>query len=207
MAETAGTTLSFHVSGPRPTTAIRSSLPVTGTITGGSVVIVPQVELRIGVTLQGRPAAPDDRWIIPVEVWLHTPGTPWNEDPGNGSLFYFQTYTNNEGVIVLMVDPGTYDIRVKGLTTLKNLSTDVNVSPPGPVEVSLGTLIEGDVNGDNMVTGMDYSAIIMCFGYEVDDPLAPAPTPRCDFNNDGYVTGMDYSAIIMNFGLGGADIE
>ena len=58
-----------------------------------------------------------------------------------------------------------------------------------------------------LVTVLDYSGVIMCFGYEMDAPTAPGPTPMCDFNNDGYVTGLDYSRVIMNFGLGGADIE
>jgi hypothetical protein len=206
MTETEGTTLSFHATGLRTTMASLSFADVTGNCIDGDVVIAPEVLLRISVSLQGRPAAPNDRWIIPVEVWLHAPGAPWTEDEGNGSLYYFETQTTNEGVIELLVEPGTYDIRVKGQTTLKNLVTNVEVYA-GPVEVDLGTLVEGDVNGDNMVTGIDYSAVIMCFGYAVGDPGAPGPTPNCDFNNDGFVTGLDYSAIIMNFGLGGADIE
>jgi len=206
MAETASTALVFHTSGLRYTMAIRSFNDVTGTISGGEVTIVPCVPLNISVTLQGRPPAPNAQWIIPVEVWFHAPDAPWTEEVGNGSLFYFQTTTTNDGIIELCVEPGTYDIRVKGLTTLKNIAFNVDIYPPGTVEVDLGTLLEGDVNGDNMVTGLDYSAVIMCFGYAVDDPQAPVPTPRCDFNNDGYVTGLDYSAVIMNFGLGGADI-
>ncbi len=136
-----------------------------------------------------------------------SPGAPWTEVEDHGSLFYFDAQTSNAGIIELMVEPGTYDIRVKGTTTLKNLVTGVVANAPGPVEVDIGTLIEGDVNGDNMVTGLDYSAVIMCFGYEVSNPSSPEPTPMCDFNNDGYATGLDYSAVIMNFGLGGADIE
>ncbi len=165
------------------------------------------VSLRIVVALQGRPTPPDNSWIIPVDVWLHAPGATWTETEGHGCLYHFETQTSNEGIIELLVEPGTYDIRVKGLTTLKNLASGVEVSPPAPVEVNLGTLIEGDVNGDNVVTGMDYSGVIMCFGYAVDNTAAPEPTPNCDFNNDGYITGIDYSGLIMNFGLGGADIE
>ena len=122
------------------------------------------VSLKLSVTLQGRASPPDDSWVIPVDVWLHTPGDSWTEADGHGSLYHFETQTSNEGVIELAVVPGTYDIRVKGQTTLKNLLTDVDVSSPGPVEVDFGELTESDVNGDNRVTALDYSGVITNFG-------------------------------------------
>ena len=165
------------------------------------------VSLRIVVTLQGRFTPPNDQWIIPVEVWLHDPGAAWTEAEGHGCLYHFDTQTSNERIIELLVEPGTYDIRVKGRTTLKNLVTGVEVYPPGPVVVNLGALIEGDANGDNIVDEIDYSGVIWCFGYAVDNPEAPWGTPNCDFNNDGYVDEIDYSGVVINFGLSGADIQ
>lgn len=188
--------------------AVSTTITMNGSYSiTANFTIIAGVPVTLSVTLQGRPSPPNDQWIIPVNVWLHTPGAPWTEVKSHGSLHHFNTQTSNEGIIELMVVPGTYDIRVKGLTTLKNLLSGVEISLLGSVEVNIGTLIEGDVNGDNAVTGLDYSAVIMCFGYAVDETGAPAPTSMCDFNNDGYVTGLDYSAVIMNFGLGGADIE
>jgi hypothetical protein len=70
----------------------------------------------------------------------------------------------------------------------------------GMALVDFGTLLEGDINGDNSVSTLDYSAMVMCFGYATNDPQAPAPTAQCDLNGDGYITALDYSIILMNFG-------
>jgi hypothetical protein len=74
-------------------------------------------------------------------------------------------------------------------------------------EITMGTLYEGDTNDDNVVEGLDYSTVVMCFGKSVTDPAAPPQTPWCDFNNDSAVTGLDYSRLLANFGKYGSDME
>jgi len=71
--------------------------------------------------------------------------------------------------------------------------------------ITVGPLVQGDIDGDNTVSALDYSAMVMCFGYAVDDTSAPAPTANCDLNYDGYVSALDYSVLIKNFGQTGTE--
>jgi hypothetical protein len=96
-----------------------------------------------------------------------------------------------------MVPPGTYDIRVKGFTELKNELSNVVVAAPGPVNVNLGTLIEGDTNNDNVVDEQDISTLIANF-----DSLSAR---NCDFNSDGVADEQDISILISKFDIVGAD--
>jgi hypothetical protein len=174
-----------------------------GTVNGGNVTFttlpsITQATLNIAVTLEFRPSAPNSTWIIPAEVWLHANGTAWNATAVNdGALYHFNTNTTNTGIIQLMVPPGTYDVRVKGFTTLKNEFSNVVVGAPGPVNVNLGTLIEGDVNNDNVVDERDISTLIANF-----DSLSAR---NCDFNNDGVADEQDISILISKFDMVGAD--
>ena len=160
-----------------------------------------RVRVTLQVTLKGRPTPPHDRWAVPVTVWVHDTGTPWTVEvsDNHGAIACHQTSTNAEGNVGIGLEPGTYDIRIKGAATLMNLVENITVRE-GMALVDFGTLIEGDINGDNSVSTLDYSAMVMCFGYATNDPQAPAPTAQCDLNGDGYITALDYSIILMNFG-------
>ena len=181
------------------------TVAVASAITGSPDMILTtgtdRVRVILQVTLKGRPTPPHDRWVIPVTVWVHDTGVPWTEEAADnhGAIACYQVSTDAEGNVGIGLEPETYDIRVKGATTLMNLVESITVRQ-GMALVDFGTLIEGDINGDNCVSALDYSAMVMCFGYATNDPQAPAPTTQCDLNGDGYITALDYSTILMNFG-------
>jgi len=193
------------------TGAAASETVAIATATAGTVdMILTAGVTRLRVTLQaaleGRPAPPDDRWVVPVTVWVHDAGSPWTGEAAgaNGAIACYEVLTRSDGTIAIALAPGTYDIRVKGRTTLMNLVESIVVTE-GLAPVDIGTLVEGDIDGDNTVSALDRSAMVACFGYAVDDPSAPADTAACDLNSDGYVTALDYSAFIMNLGRTGAE--
>jgi hypothetical protein len=73
----------------------------------------------------------------------------------------------------------------------------------GPTDISFGTLLEGDANGDNCITILDFSLLRTAFGTCSTDDGFDA---RADFNEDGCITILDFSLLRTNFGLCG-DIE
>jgi len=186
------------------------TVTVASAVTGEPDMVLTSSSDRLRVNLQvtpdGRPALPDDCRTVPVTVWIHAAGSPWtaNTADSHGAVGCYQTYTDAEGIINIPLEPGAYDIRVKGTSTLMNLVEGVTVET-GMAPVTVGPLVQGDINGDNTVSALDYSAMVMCFGYAVDDTAAPAPTANCDLNNDGYVSALDYSVLIMNFGQTGTE--
>jgi len=165
-----------------------------------------RVPVTLQVTIEGRPAPPDDRWVIPVAVWVHDAGAPWTASTADrhGAVAYYQVSTGRDGTIHVALEPGTYDIRVRGTATLTNLVEGVTVEE-GMSPVEVGTLVQGDIDGDNSVGALDYSAMVTCFGYATDDPEAPASAAACDLNGDGFITALDYSTILLNFGQSGSE--
>jgi hypothetical protein len=203
------TPILFHTeAGLRKTAAIRE-VDVTGNISNGEVMVIEGVPATLTVNLEGRPAAPNAQWIIPVRVWVHNPGDPWdNEDADtvpNGAVLYIETWTDNQGRIQVTLPPGTWDLRVKGKTTLKVIKRNV-VATLGMGAVSMGTLYEGDTDDNNVVDGRDYSTVVLCYQTYTDHEPTLPQSQFCDFNNDGVVMGEDYSRLLANFLKKGADI-
>ena len=207
-----------HSAGDDVILEVRSGLESTATqtvtvadaVTGEPEMVLTadsdRIRVSLQVALEGRPAPPNERWIIPVTVWIHTAGTPWtaNTEDLHGAIDRYRTFTDAAGTITIALEPGTYDIRVEGDSTLMNLVEGVTVGT-GMAPVTVGSLVQGDINGDNTVNDLDYSAMVMCFGYAVGDTIAPALTVNCDLNNDGYISALDYSVMIMNFGRAGTE--
>ena len=185
-------------------------------VTFMTLALPPEAVLRITVNLQNRKQPEDpllpNPMVIPVEVWLHEPGEPWNDTLTNyGALYYYNTNTSFTGsydtaLIELNVPPGMYDIRVKGFNTLKNLLSGVVVSAPGPVDIDMGILIAGDANGSNSVDILDCSLVLKYFGYDPNAEDAPLGARLCDFNKSGSVDILDCSILLKNFGRTGADV-
>jgi len=97
------------------------------------------------------------------------------------------------------IEPGTYDIGVKGDTTLRRVTGDV-VLAAGPNTVDLGTLLAGDGNNDNVVNFLDLSLLVPTFGTCAG---GGAYNAAVDFNGDTCVTFIDLSLLATNFGTGG----
>jgi len=147
------------------------------------------------VTLQRQNPAPDPSWSVPLTVELYEVGqaTP---------AYSFTPTTNDNGEFTISgITPGTYEIAVKNSHTLQVVDTVIIVS--GGNNHAFGTLLEGDANDDNFVTGVDFSILSNAFGTcegetDFDD--------RADFNEDTCVTGVDFSLLSYNFQQSGENI-
>jgi PKD repeat protein len=154
---------------------------------------VPNAVLVGSVTLQGRPSAPNSRWVVPLRVSLTIPG----EDT---PAYQFEPITDQSGTFTITSDitPGTYEIRVKNSHTLQNKQT-VTLTR-GHNSIDFGELREGDANDDNYVTILDFSLLTSSFAKCEGDNDYNA---QADFNGDGCVTILDFSLLVSNFGQAG----
>ena len=130
------------------------------------------------VTLQGRPAAPNARWIVPLTVRI-------------GATNYAVTTDSSGYFTITGLAPSTYDICVKNSHTLSARRPGVTLVT-GVNAVDFGTLREGDANNDDFITIVDFS--ILATGF------LPSYDVRADFNQDGYVNINDFSLLSTNFG-------
>ena len=161
--------------------------PYRENITSDSQVFFPP-ELEGHVSFSGRGAAPCSTWIEPFVVMAFEPGNL------SHALWTANATTNNTGVFTIPgLTPGAYDIGIKNWTCLSELATNVTLSAGNTTVVDFGTTREGDSNGNDAVTGMDFSILNGVFN------TAPPGNPNCDFNRDGAVTGMDFSLLNGNF--------
>ncbi|MEM7798347.1 MAG: dockerin type I domain-containing protein, partial [Chloroflexota bacterium] len=143
----------------------------------------------------GRGTAPDARWVEPVTVTMHAVGviTP---------TYSYSTTTDQSGQFTLSgMAPGTYDVAVKTPSSLRivqqlTLTAGNNVA-------NFGTVIGGDVNGDNAVTLLDFSILSASFNLAQGSPGYDA---RADLNNDGQVTALDFSILASNFNTTGQTV-
>jgi len=210
LTEIWSTQLVFHTIDPlRTTRIVRNGADVTGSISSGDITIIPGVPVTLTMSLQGRAAQHPEHNVIPVTVWVHSPGSLWDKNDNdavpNGAAYFYQSQTNSQCKLVVIIPPGQWDIRVKGKTTLENRKLNIDVFV-GMGEVYMGILLEGDTNGDNCVEISDYTTVIFCFQQSVDNPNAPNKTSWCDFNGDRVVDILDYSRLLANYGKYGADI-
>jgi len=149
-----------------------------------------------GATLEGRVSyiARDEsplQWIEPFLVRGFEPGNLTNE------LWNGTATTNTTGVFTITrLIPGTYDIGIKNWTCLSELETNVTVTGGNTTVVDFGTTREGDSNGNDAVTGIDFSLLAGAFGSIPTDLNWNA---NCDFNRSNAVTGMDFSLLNGNF--------
>jgi len=189
--------VNFQGLNPNP----NSMLP-TGPYLGPMFPLHVEIEYAVAVspvagvnaTLEGhvsylsRGIPPDARWIETFLVRGFEPGNLTNE------LWNGTATTNNTGVFTMSgLTPGTYDIGIKNCTALSELNTSVTLSAGMTTVVNFGTTREGDADGNDAVTGMDFSLLAGVFN------TAPPGNPNCDFNRDNAVTGMDFSLLAGNF--------
>lgn len=146
------------------------------------VVVVPEKATLIGnVDLQGRPATD-------ITVRFFEPGT-------NTVVLTSNTTTDSNGnFTVTGIAAGTYDVCVKGYTSLSILKANEFFTDGEATTINFGTLLEGDANGDDWITWADYKLFQAAFHTE---------NPECDFNRDGYVDMADYVIWSFNFGKHG----
>lgn len=141
------------------------------------------------VVMQGRPEAPSSRLEVPLEVTLYLNGNA-------GSPQAFNVTTDLNGVFSIHNIPvGSYSIAIKNSHTLRKVQTSQEIVL-GPNTINFGTLLEGDVNNDNYVDGLDFSLLLNSFFRSVGHPSFD---PQADLNGDGFVDGLDLSLLLNNF--------
>jgi uncharacterized protein YkwD len=109
---------------------------------------------------------------------------------------------------------GTYYVKVQGDNTLRTLivpqfqaisNTHLNIMPTV-------TLVQGDLNADNVINLVDYNLALLCFQKSNCDSsngtrggTTPTPTPVLekrnviDFNDNGVVDVQDYNILLQNY--------
>jgi len=144
---------------------------------------------QVAFTARGTP--PDDRWMEPFTVRFFDEGieVPWSP--------VYVTTNNTGGFAISDIPAAPYDVGIKNFTCLSELVTNVTINVGALTEVDFGTTRDGDADGNDAVTGMDFSLVASAFN------TAPAGNPNCDFNRDGAVTGVDFSLLAGNFNQAG----
>jgi hypothetical protein len=107
------------------------------------------------------------------------------------------TITDSNGNFTIPgIDPGTYDVGVKGSTSLSNLESGVNLTGGGTTYRDFGAFAEGDASGDDYIDGSDFGPLSVGWhGY----PGAPNWNPKVDFSRDNYIDGSDFGKLSVNW--------
>jgi len=192
-----GTPLEFNWTTPRRTDVLSGITSVLGRIRETRVRAAGDpATIQTSVALQGRPTPPHELWEIPLTVELRDPTT-------DTILHIFAPHTDDQGRFTIEgVMPGTYDLRVKGMHTLANRWSELELVA-GDNAVDMGELVEGDADNDNDMDGTDASLVNLAFGTVPGDANWD---PRADFNEDEVVNGVDMGLLGANFGRVG-DVE
>lgn len=149
------------------------------------------------VSYQGRGAPPVPAYEAPLQVSAHLPG-----DPIPAYSFDVNSDQSGQFEVASGILPGTYDVGVRDLHSLRNLRRDLSVSTGTPPLI-MGILEEGDSNLDRQVDILDFSLLSSTFGAEEGQP---GYDPRVDYNEDGHIDILDFSLLASNFGQGGDQV-
>jgi hypothetical protein len=147
------------------------------------------------VAFPGRGTAPDSKWIEQFDVTLF--------EAGNLShvIWTGNAATDNTGVFTIAgLTPDTYDIRIKGLTSVSELEEDVTLTAGNTTVVDFGTMREGDCNDDNWITGADRNLLYTGWGSHEG---GAGWNPDCDLNADDWLTGADRNLMYTYWGQSG----
>ena len=92
--------------------------------------------------------------------------------------------------------PGTYDVAVKGQTSLSNLVANVTFSSAAYVD--FGALSEGDSSNDDYIDASDYAALSAAW---LSYPALGQPpwNPKADYSRDNYIDASDYALLSFNW--------
>jgi len=142
----------------------------------------------------GRGTPPDDRWIEPFTVRFFDEGSEVTWSPINVTTNNTGEFNNSDIVA------GVYDVGIKNFTCLSELVTNVTINAGELTEVDFGTTREGDSDGNDAVTIVDFSLLAAAFG---STPASPNWSANCDFDRNGAVIITDFSLLASNFGQSG----
>ncbi|MBI2863440.1 MAG: PQQ-binding-like beta-propeller repeat protein [Chloroflexi bacterium] len=173
----------------RVTNVTNASSSVLGSTQSGTFNVVGAL-IRGSVSLQGRQVGSGLPYQIPLDVRFYSPGTT--------TLLAEATPTldASAGFTLTGMSPGTYDIRAKNSHTLASKKQNVVIAS-GVNTVTIGALLEGDADDNNMVNITDFSILATAFGKQLGQAGWDA---RADFNNSNQINISDFSLLASNFG-------
>ena len=182
----------------------------------------PPATVVIPLRLQGRTTAdPASRFIQPIEAFLAVPGATTAAvrhattappaalaSAASATMRYLTTSAGtaepaNASISLPDLDPGTYDLFLKGRSSLGArvaqvtlLAGDTNASAlAGPV-----TLLEGDADRSDAINIGDF--VVLATTYARPATTDPA-IDTADFNQSGYVDAFDFSLLARNYAVRG----
>ncbi|MCL0078809.1 hypothetical protein M1O56_03990 [Dehalococcoidia bacterium] len=182
------------VEGPNVITATATDAAGNRGTAEVTIVYQPEVAVELSMVLQGG-ARPPEGWEIPVTINFFQPGADVLEDTPIKSLTVTTVKVEDRAVAQVSIAPGTYDITVASETTLINVRRNVEIAAPA-LGVDMGTLLEGNANGDHLINMMDFSILAGSFGKAEGDE---AFDKRADFDRNGIVNIADFSLLAGNF--------
>lgn len=168
--------------------SVTIGLTILGEVTGTTVDFIAIPEKRI-------PSSGNDSTLLTLEV--RSPGSVTPLFSTGVTTTVNGTYS---GLLLIDIDPGTYDVTAKGFSHLRLKQSSVEIAANGTIDFSDGgviKLLSGDVNGtdgDNFVNGIDLSLIV---GGLLGSGV------RYDLNRDGLVNGIDLSNAVSNILVSG----
>jgi len=155
-------------------------------------LILTGATLEGNVTFPGRGAAPNSKWIENFTVRFFQSASEVRSD---------NVTTNSSGYFnVTGIDPGPYDIKIKGLTSVSELEGNVTLTAGNTTVVDFGTMREGDCNDDNWITGADRNLLYTGWGSHKG---GAGWNPDCDLNADDWLTGADRNLMYTYWGQSG----
>jgi len=107
------------------------------------------------------------------------------------------TSTDSSGNFTIgNLTPGTYDVAVKGSTSLSNLESGVSLTAGNTTYREFGVLLEGDAIGDDYVDAGDFGILN---GAWLSWPGQPNWDARADFSRDSYIDASDFGLLSENW--------
>jgi len=132
-----------------------------------------------------------DVGLVPVLFEIRNPG---ETDP----LETHEVYLDSTGAYEFSTTlRGTYDVAAKASHWLRQVIPNVNLTAPVTLNFSL---TNGDIDGDNEVTLLDFGSLVAAFGSVPGDSNW---NPNADLDGDDEVTLLDFGVLVRNFGLMG----
>ena len=114
----------------------------------------------------------------------------------------FQMVSGSDGKYVFPhIEPGTYDITAKTPNSLRAKQANIVVQEGQTTPNINFNLLGGDVDNNNVVSGMDFAILKAAYGTKSGDAKWD---PRADFNGNGQIDGIDFSILKANYGKSGA---
>ncbi|MCL0048335.1 hypothetical protein M1N20_02665 [Dehalococcoidia bacterium] len=157
--------------------------------------LLPTVQVDLSMVLQGGDRPPEG-WKIPVTINFFEPGAAVLVDTPLRSFTVTTAKVDGRAVAQVSIAPGTYDVTVASETTLINVRRNVEIAAPDLV-VDMGTLLEGNANGDQVINMIDFSILAGSFGRHEGDVDF---TKGADFDRNGAINMIDFSLLAGNFG-------